>query len=163
MSRKPNIDPKLVTHAKQMLATAQSVEQVRQAQSVLLPALLGLSLEKTGRMLGVGRASVHRLQTRLRKSRTPTPAVRNWGGRRNSLMSMEEEKLFLAPWARQAATGSMIVVSALRAALSQKLGRNVSPTLAYRMLARHGWRKLAPDTRHPKSDPAAQEEWKKTA
>jgi hypothetical protein len=31
----------------------------------------------------------------------------------------------------------------------------------YRLLARHGWRKVAPDTRHPKSDPAEQERWKK--
>ena len=30
-----------------------------------------------------------------------------------------------------------------------------------RLLERHGWRKVAPDTHHPKSDPAAQEEWKK--
>jgi hypothetical protein len=31
----------------------------------------------------------------------------------------------------------------------------------YRLLERHGRRKVAPDTHHPKSDPAAQEEWKK--
>ena len=33
----------------------------------------------------------------------------------------------------------------------------------YRLLARHGWRKVAPDTRHPKSDLAVQEEWKKNS
>ena len=30
------------------------------------------------------------------------------------------------------------------------------------MLARHGWRKLAPDKSHPQADPAAREAWKKT-
>jgi hypothetical protein len=29
------------------------------------------------------------------------------------------------------------------------------------MLARHGWRKVAPDTRHPKCNAQVQEEWKK--
>ena len=29
-------------------------------------------------------------------------------------------------------------------------------------LERHDWRKVAPDTRHPKSDPAIQDAWKKT-
>jgi hypothetical protein len=29
------------------------------------------------------------------------------------------------------------------------------------MLARNGWRKVTPDTRHPKADPAAQDEFKK--
>ncbi|MEK7675971.1 MAG: winged helix-turn-helix domain-containing protein [Verrucomicrobiota bacterium] len=33
----------------------------------------------------------------------------------------------------------------------------------YRFLARQGWRKVAPDTRHPKSDPQVQEDWKKTS
>jgi hypothetical protein len=31
----------------------------------------------------------------------------------------------------------------------------------YRLLARHGWRKVQPDTKHPKSDPALQDEFKK--
>ena len=31
------------------------------------------------------------------------------------------------------------------------------------VLARHGWRKVAPDTRHPKTDPALQEDWKKNS
>ncbi|MBU1568309.1 MAG: winged helix-turn-helix domain-containing protein [Proteobacteria bacterium] len=29
-----------------------------------------------------------------------------------------------------------------------------------RLLARHGWRKVQPDTKHPKSDPVAQEDFK---
>ena len=33
----------------------------------------------------------------------------------------------------------------------------------YSMLHPHNWRKLAPDKRHPQSDPAAQEDWKKLA
>jgi transposase len=51
----------------------------------------------------------------------------------------------------------------VRAALAQELGRPVAASVVYRMLARHGWRKVAPDTRHPKSDPLAQEEWKKNS
>ena len=31
----------------------------------------------------------------------------------------------------------------------------------YNLLHRHGWQNLAPDKRHPQSDPLAQEEWKK--
>jgi hypothetical protein len=30
------------------------------------------------------------------------------------------------------------------------------------MLARHGWRKLAPDTEHPQGDAGVREDWKKT-
>jgi hypothetical protein len=78
-------------------------------------------------------------------------------------MSVEEERMFLAPWEEQAKAGGVLVVSPIRAALAQKLGRPVAASLTYRLLERHGWRKLAPDTRHPKSDPKAQEEWKKNS
>jgi transposase len=76
-------------------------------------------------------------------------------------MAAEEEKAFLGPWAEQARDAGVLVVSPLRAALAEKLGRKVAPSVVYRLLARHGWRKVAPDTRHPKSDPVAQAEWKK--
>jgi hypothetical protein len=49
-----------------------------------------------------------------------------------------------------------------RTALIKHLGHDTSPSTTYRMLARHGWRKVQPDTKHPKSDQAAQEEFKKT-
>jgi hypothetical protein len=76
-------------------------------------------------------------------------------------MSVEQERRFLAPWVEQASRGEMLVVSPVRAALAQALGRPVSASVVYRLLARHGWRKVAPDTRHPKSDPLVQEAWKK--
>ncbi len=56
------------------------------------------------------------------------------------------------------------MVSPLRAALAERLGRRkVAPSVVYRLLARHGWRKVAPDTKHPKSDPVVQAEWKKNS
>ena len=76
---------------------------------------------------------------------------------------MGEEREFLAPFLEQAATGSVLVVGQIKAALDQRLGREVALASAYNLLHRHGWRKLAPDNRHPQSDPLlAQEEWKKT-
>jgi transposase len=76
-------------------------------------------------------------------------------------MTVEQEQAFLEPWAEQARDAGVLVVSPLRAALAERLGRPVKASVVYRLLARHGWRKVAPDTRHPKSDPAAQAEWKK--
>lgn len=162
MARPRRIDVELVAQAQAVAAEATSVEALRCAQAVLLPALLGATLEQTAAALGVSRASVPRLQVRLRQqygqAQEAGPA---WGGRRRELLSLEEERSFLAPWAQASAAGGVLVVSPIRAALAQKLGRPVAATVVYRMLERHGWRKVAPDTRHPKSDPQAQEAWKK--
>jgi transposase len=78
-------------------------------------------------------------------------------------MSEEEEQEFLGPWAEQALAGGVLVLSPIRAALAQRLGRKVATSVVSRFLARHGWRKVAPDTRHPKSDPQIQEAWEKNS
>lgn len=69
----------------------------------------------------------------------------------------------MAPWVEQAQERRMLVVSSLRAAFAQNVGRSVAATVVYRMLERHGWRTVAPDTRHPDADPKAQEDWKKNS
>ena len=164
MSRPRRIDPKLVAQAQAALAQATSLNELRAAQAVLLPAVAHTTLEETAALLGVSRASVPRLQQRFREGREPSRSPRRgWGGRRRALMTLEEEKAFLAPWVEQARTAGLLVVSPLRAALAEKLGRKVAPSVVYRLLARHGSRKIAPETRHPKSDPSAQGEWKKNS
>ena len=164
MARPRIVDSALVSRARQAAAQATTVEQLRQAQSILLPAELGATLTQTAAVLGVGRATAGRMQTRFRQSARPQPPpARAWGGRRNALLTFEEEAAFLQPWMEQSKTGGMLVVSPLRAALAQKLGHPIKPSVAYRLLARHGWRKVAPDTRHPKSDPVAQADWKKNS
>jgi len=164
MARPRRVDMRLVAQAQTLALQAKTVDELRSAQAVLLPGLLDATLEQTAAVLGVGRATVVRYQSRLRERiARPSKPVPQWGGRRRAAMSLEEERRFLEPWAKMAAEGGMLIVSPLRAALAQHLGRPVAFSVVYRLLARHGWRKVAPDTRHPKSDPAAQQEWKKNS
>jgi len=164
MARPRSVDARVVEHARRLAARAQSVEDLRCAQAVLLPALLGATLEQTAMALGVGRATVGRCQAKVRRRLThPAELDPAWGGRRQASMSVEEEREFLQPWAVSAADGGMLIVAPLRAALAQRLGHPISHSVVYRLLARHGWRKVAPDTRHPKSDPLTQEQWKKNS
>jgi hypothetical protein len=53
-------------------------------------------------------------------------------------------------------------VSRVKQAYEQAVGRVVPKSTVYRMLARHGWRKLAPRPRHPQADGARQQALKKT-
>lgn len=162
MARPRRIDEQLVVSARQVVQQTQDVRELRQALAVLLPAELNASLEQTASALGVGRATVARLQAGFRRRGDVGRGTRKgWGGRRRTLMSEEEEREFLRPWAEQALAGGVLVLSPIRAALSQRLGRKVATSVVYRFLARHGWRKVAPDTRHPKNDPQIQEAWKK--
>lgn len=153
MARPRKIDPIIVEHAQLAAATAISLLSLRESQAVLLPALLGATLEQTATILGVSRASVARLQSVFRKkaSATQSPS-RNWGGRRQSLLSKDEERAFLKPWLEEVASGHRVAVSSIRAALAQQLGKPVRSSVIYRLLARHGWRKVASATRPPKGN-----------
>ena len=142
MARPRRIDPLLVKRAHMPAATAPSVESRRQCQAVLLPALCGATRAQTAHVLGVGRATVARLQAACRKQGSVWPfVVRHWGGRRQARLTPEEERAFLNPWVDRAATGNRVVVS--------------------RLLARHGWRTVAPDTRPPRAHPRCRQPGKK--
>lgn len=164
MARLRRIDSKIVQKALAVSQQTQDSQELRQALAVLLPANLNATLEQTASVLGVGRATVARLQRSFRVGQAATPITRRtWGGRRRALLTVNEEEEFLKPWAEQAKKGGVLVLSPIRAALAQKLGRKVSRSVVWRFLCRHGWRKVAPDTRHPKSDPQVQEAWKKNS
>ena len=72
-------------------------------------------------------------------------------------------ELVLAPFLDRASTGGILVVGQVKAEIEARLGRSMALSSVYNLLHRHGWRKLAPDKRHPQSDPLAQQEWKKNS
>lgn len=165
MSRPRKTDPVLVSKAEAAVAQARNARELRAAQAVLLPAVAGTTLEQTAKILGVGRATVARLQASFRqRERAPLEVAagrRRWGGRRRALLTPAEETGFLASWEACAKAGELVVLSKMRTALSARVGHEVAPSVLYRLAARNRWRKVAPDTRHPKTDVVAQEEWKK--
>ena len=63
----------------------------------------------------------------------------------------------------KAERGGVLVVPPIHAAYEERIGSSVAASTVYRMLARHGWRKVTPDTCHPKRDVQAQEAFKKNS
>jgi len=163
MARPIHINVKLVDKATRIVKATRSLDEFKSALSVLLPVKVGLTLVETANLLGVGTASVNRLQSRLDHGRTSASGKRNWGGRRKSLLTHQEEIDFLKPWAEQARDAGLLVLSPIRAALAQQVGRPVKASVVWRLLARHGWRKVAPDTKHPKNNPSIMAAWKKNS
>lgn len=154
----------VLKQAKAFVVQAKSAEQLRQAQAVLLPLEFGLSLEQTAQAIGVsvGWACQLRRSFILQGGKAPVDEARP-GGRRRENMTRKAEAEFLEPFFEKAKTGGILVVGEIKNALDQRLGRRVALASAYNLLHRHGWRKLAPDKRHPQADVAAQEDWKKNS
>jgi transposase len=147
--------------AQKALCQAKTVEELRQAQAVVLPLLLGVSIEQTAAVLGVSVGWACQLRRRFISAghlvpRKPAPPQ---GPR--AYMSRADEAAFLAPFIERASQGQIVVVAEIRAAFEQLVGRGTAPSTIYYLLKRHGWRKLAPDRVHPQSSAPAQKRWKK--
>jgi transposase len=164
MARKAGDGAAQVAAAERVVRESRDVRELRRAQAVLLPAHHGLSLEETGRVVGRSWASVARMRSEFRSQvEEPNRPRPQWGGRRRQNMSPEEEAAFLAPFFAEASRGGILVVAPIKATYQKAIGRRVPDSTVYRLLARHGWRKLAPRPRHPKGDPAQREAWKKNS
>ena len=85
------------------------------------------------------------------------------GGRNRFLMTLEEEEDFLSSYKVPAAQGEVLVIGEIKEALEKRLGHPVHKTTIYRILHRHGWRKVSPRPTHPKQDKEACEAFKKGA
>src|SRR5260221_7040864 len=77
-------------------------------------------------------------------------------------MTLEEEQQFLAPFFARAEEGLIATTAEIWPAFEARVGHHVDDSSIYRLLDRHGWRKLMPRPRHPKADPQAKEQFKKT-
>jgi transposase len=118
--------------------------------------------EEIAKHCGVSKATVHQvisLYNRFGVSAVETPGK---GGRRNGYLSLEEERHFLAPFFFQAQTGEMATAAEIQRAFEVQVGHEVNDSTIYRLLDRHGWRKLMARPTHPKASKEAQEQFKKT-
>ena len=151
--------------ARKLLKNAHTADELRQAQSVLLPLVLGLSLEQTAQAIGRSTGATCTMRTQFAKVASgqlkPPRSKRQLRNRANT--DLERERQILDELLPSAATGGVVVISRIKPAIEAKLGKPLALSSVYRMLARHGWRKLAPDTQHPQGDLQAREDWKKNS
>lgn len=151
--------------ARKLLKTARTADDLRLAQSVLLPLELGLSIEQTALAIGRSSGATCTMRTRFSKVAAGEMAAprskRQLRNRANT--DLERERQILEEVLPDAATGGVVVIPRIKSAIEAKLGKTLALSSVYRMLARHGWRKLAPDTVHPQGNPEAREDWKKNS
>jgi transposase len=154
-----------VAEAKRMVGEAVDVREFKEGLSVVLSVELGLTNKGVANVLQSSPATVVRMHGHVRscagKEKREADVAPTWGGRRRAYMTPEEEEEFLRPWAEQAETGGVLIVPPIHKAFEERVGRRVQPATIYRLLGRHGWRKIAPDNIHPKGDKEAQEAFKK--
>ena len=70
------------------------------------------------------------------------------GNRRN--MSIEEEAALLEQFQKRAEQGQLLNIREIATAYEKAVGHQIGNSQIYRVLHRHGWRKVMPRSKHPK-------------
>lgn len=156
-------DKATIAALAERLKRAQSHSEYQRIQCVLIRATLGSSAKQIAQLLGWATTTVYVIHSRWAKEGEAIFDLRGRGGRHNQHLTSEQETQLLAPFTKMATGGEMLHVSEIKKALEERVGAPVAASTVYRMLDRHGWRKVVPRPRHPKADFQAQDAFKKTA
>jgi transposase len=144
------------------LKEARNKVEFQRVQCLWLRAALGLNANQVAQALGWRPTSVRRLQAQYGRQGEALWQRPGRGGRRHQNLSVAEEAQLLAGFLERAERGGLLEVSRVQRAYELAVGHAVAKSTVYRMLARHGWRKLAPRPRHPQTDTVRQQTFKKT-
>jgi transposase len=115
------------------------------------------------RHVGVAEPTVHNLMAAYNRHGPTAVDTPGRGQRQRAYLTLAEERALLAPFVPQARAGQLPTLAPIKAALEARLGHRVHPATVYRLLHRHGHRKLVPRPRHVAADPEAQAAFKKTS
>lgn len=161
---------RVVANNEEVLATLieeqkkiTNIREWRQLEAIWLREKLHMSGPDVARALNYQLQTIHLLWHKWIKQGLAAFTDKNPpGGRNNAYMTPDEEKAFFRPFQEKAPEGGIVEIQEIKDAFESRVGRSVPKSTIYRMLNRHGWRKVAPGKKHPKSDPVLQEELKKT-
>jgi len=147
---------------KQLMNNSKNKEEFRRYQAVYLRVSQQMPAPAIADITGFSLSHIYKIHSQCLKEGISSLSNRSKGGRYRSYLSLEEETAMLCEIEDKAASGGVLEVSKVRKLFEEKADREVALYTVYRLLHRHGWRKIAPRPYHPKQKADAVETFKKT-
>ncbi len=148
---------------KLLLSKTETKADFQRVQCIWLRTALNFSSAAVAIAVGWSQSTVKIIQSRYLREGEKILLGKGRGGKRYSNLTDREENDLLSSFLEKARAGGVLVVGEIKTAYEKKAGKQVPKSTVYRMLARHGWRKIAPRAKHPKAEVGAQEEFKKNS
>lgn len=151
-----------VEEIQEKLSTTTGFWRVRRWMIILHAISDPAPSEDIAKRLGVKKQTVSNLISAYNRQGVFAIETTGKGQRQKAYLTLEEEEQFLKSFIKKAEKGEIISIEEIYAAYNKQIGVKANKTTVYRLLQRHGWRKISPRTKHPKSDKSKQETFKKT-
>ena len=124
-------------------------KQIDKRLEVLELRCEGMGLTEIAKAVGFHRSHVSDLIRKYFEEGLESVSEKHYHGNRRN-MSIEQEKEFLEQYEHSAEEGHMVDIHEIAAAYEKEVGHQIGNSQIYRVLHRHGWRKVMPRSRHPK-------------
>jgi transposase len=161
MAKKIELSQTELTRCRELINNSSNIQDYRRG---LVGVILSQNRYTASELADIMDVSERTVFVDLSKIRNPDlQKTGQWGGARNCLMSEEEEEAFLNEHLVSSTEGTLVTMPKLHDEYNKRVGKIVPKSTFYRLLKRHNWRKVKPDTIHPKADKAAQEAFKKNS
>jgi len=135
---------------------------VRQRWWIIYNALIApRKAEEIARHTGVSVTTVRRVISTYNRFGLAAIETPGTGGRRHQYMTLEQERAFLQPFLLVPKPVRLPPPNTSSRPRTAEVKHPVHISTIYRLLDRHGWRKLVPRPRHPKANPEEQAIFKK--
>lgn len=128
---------------------ANKDKRVEKRLEVLELRCVGVSQKEISEKTGFHRSYVCSLIKKYSEKGIQSVIESHYGGNRRN-MSLDEEAEFLEQFNKKAEQGQMLDIHEIEEAYREKVGHSIGHAQVYRVLHRHGWRKIMPRSKHPK-------------
>src|SRR5579863_7903575 len=130
------------TSVEKALRDSNDKAQFQRVLCIWLKLLFSLTSTDIALAIGWKPSSVRNVQARFKKHGPQCFLIKPKGGRRRENMSFDREAHILDKFARRARRGFALDVEQLHKAYETSVGRPVSRSTIYRLIARHGLRRF---------------------
>lgn len=148
---------------EELLSASKDVSVTKHIQAVYLKSAHDLSAEAISKIVGFSKGYVWSIHSSFRNKGEGSFVAGKRGGDYHRNISFEEEVALIAEIESEGDSGHILDIKKIKNRYEGKAGKPVHKTVIYRMLARHGWRKVVPRPHHPKNDKDKMEAYKKTS
>lgn len=145
------------------LSKAKDISVFKNIQAVYLKAKYKMSADSIAKITGFSKGYVWQVHSNYRNNGDKAFIFGKKGGIYRRNLTARQEELLLASFISQSDDGQILEVSKIKKKYEEFAKKEVNKSVVYRMLSRHGWRKIAPRPTHPNNDKILLATFKKTS
>jgi transposase len=148
---------------KEKMNSSSNLSDYKRWQIIYFVSSYAVDAEYLADVTGYSKASVYSIVQQYNSSKKKDVTSKQKGGRRRSLLSLDDERQLMISLEDKALQGQILSARDIKKIVEQRVNKSVSDDYIWDLFKRNGWTKHSPRPQHPKKDIKKQEEFKKNS